>query len=168
MNFLFSLLELINDYLKFCCFLNFSPAIGSLPSSQLLHHTQIPSSLALTNNMVHHHSTLLSNGLGLNNNSTANNNNNHSSAFNLNHSTNSNQSIGNHNESMTNGGGATVSSNNSSNASNPPSSPNHTVNRPQQSLTPVPSQENSGGVAGGSISSIGSQSPNPDIDNDGN
>ncbi|XP_037044377.1 photoreceptor-specific nuclear receptor isoform X2 [Bradysia coprophila] len=120
------------------------PSMSSLPTNQLLHHSQITS---LTNSMVHHH-TAMTNGLnGLTNNNSLNTNNNHHGDIHM-----SNNNV----KSM-------VSSNNSSSGSIPPSSPNNMT----RSLTPVPNpnQEQSGN-ARGSLSSVGSASPNQCIDND--
>lgn len=146
------------------------PSMSSLPANQLLHHSQITS---LTNSMVHHH-TQMTNGLnGLTNNNSLNTNNNH----------HGDMHVGNNNvKSM-------VSSNNSSSGSIPPSSPNNMTRSltPGKEITnfqfvdyttnltnlnflitsvPNPNQEQSGN-ARGSLSSIGSASPNQCIDNDG-
>lgn len=89
------------------------PSMSSLPTNQLLHHSQITS---LTNSMVHHH-TAMTNGLnGLTNNNSLNTNNNHRSDHHV---------SGNNVKSM-------VSSNNSSSDSIPPSSPNNLT----RSVTP--------------------------------
>lgn len=143
------------------------PSMSSLPGNQLLHHSQITS---LTNSMVHHH-TAMTNGLnGLTNNNSLNTNNNHHGDLHVNN---------NNVKSM-------VSSNNSSSGSIPPSSPNNMT----RSLTPgkkmqlsdyeestnenclriisvANSNQEQSGNARGSLSSIGSASPNHCIDNDG-
>lgn len=118
-------------------------AIASLPSSQLLHHTQLTSGLALTNNMVHHHhhhNSLMSNGLAImSSNNNNNNNNNNSINANNNLTNNNNNSSNNNNNSASSNHlnhhhhhhlhnenkKGILSSNNSSSNSIPASSPNH-------------------------------------------
>lgn len=72
------------------------------------------SGLSLANNMVHHHSVALSNGLSMMNNNSLNANNNN----NLNNTNNNHMDMKK----------GPLSSNNSSSNSMPPSSPNHIPN----------------------------------------
>ncbi|XP_055320370.1 photoreceptor-specific nuclear receptor isoform X1 [Sitodiplosis mosellana] len=136
--------------------------IASLPPS--LHHSH----LAMHHH--HHHSALIPNGLvmssNLNNNSIQTNNNNITNKLTNNHqstnSTKNNNNNGNSNDTehhrhRTENKTGLLSSNNSSS-----NSPNHLSSRP---VTPVTSHENSGN-ARGSLSSVGSDSPNPCNDND--
>lgn len=127
-------------YVYSCVFV--CAAISSLPSSQLLHHSQMASGLGLANNMVHHHNVALTNGLSMmnnnslnatnnNNNNTIHSNNNHTNNNHHNNNNNNNHHNTNMNHSHNNGldmKKGPLSSNNSSSNSMPPSSPNHIPN----------------------------------------
>lgn len=116
------------------------PALNALPTSQLLHHSQMPSGLTMGH---HHHNNVL----GLNNN---NNNNTISANSNLLHETTNR---------------IPSSNNSSSNHSLPTNSPNHLQNG--NGMTPVSNIHDGGENRPTSLSSNGSGSPNMINDNDG-
>ncbi|CAD7076935.1 unnamed protein product [Hermetia illucens] len=115
------------------------PSLNGLPTSQLLHHSQISTSMHLTSSLSHHTSSFaFSNGSSMH----ANNNNNNTS-------NNNHTDLGSNNIST---------SANSSSTSIPANSP---VNNEQSSVNGLDQKHNHG-----SVSSVGSASPLPANDND--